>query len=131
MSSELSDDRSKDKFPLEDLSWRITKNAIAISQYLGTHNLPQPSFENDGPSTVVPEDAPQHVRRSLQSLISASLEISQLAIGPSRFVPNLATGVSHRSILFDLRRETLTEDSFNTSPAYHGSANTTSSVLSP
>ena len=80
-------------FPLEELSWTITKNASVVSQYLDAHNLPQPSVEGNGPSNILSSGAPQHIRQSLQHLLSASLELTQLAIGPSNYVPNLATNV--------------------------------------
>lgn len=95
MSPSRPDDGSETLFPLEELSWRITKNASVVSQYLGAHCLPQPSFDGDGPSTIVSSDAPQHIRQALQHLVAASLEMMQLAIGPSEFLPNLATGVRH------------------------------------
>lgn len=82
-------------FPLEELSWKITKNASLVSQYLGAHCLPQPSFDSDGPSTIVPGDSPQHIRQAQQDLVAAALEMLQLAIGPSEFLPNLATGVRY------------------------------------
>ena len=84
---------SEVSFPLEELSWTITKNASVVSQYLDAHSLPQPSFESHGPSNILSGGTPQHIRQSLQHLVSASLELTQLAIGPSGFVPNLATDV--------------------------------------
>lgn len=86
-------------YPLEELSWSITKNASIVSHYLGANGLPQPSFASDGPATVVPSSSPHHIQEAQQKLVSAALEILQLAIGPSEFLPNLATGVSfeHRS----------------------------------
>lgn len=80
-------------FPLEELSWTITKNAGVVSKYLHAHSLPQPSFESHGPSNILSSGIPQHIRQSLQHLVSASLELTQLVIGPSNFVPNLATNV--------------------------------------
>lgn len=80
-------------FPLEALSWDITRNASIVSQHLAGNDLPQPSFDCNGPVTVLPSSAPQYVREARQKLISASLEMLQLAVGPSEFVPNLALGV--------------------------------------
>lgn len=80
--------------PLESLSWTITKTASIVSQHLAANHLPQPSLDADGPSTVVPNDAPENVQRARQNLMAAALEIFQLAAGPSEFLPNLATGVS-------------------------------------
>ena len=119
-------------FPLEELSWKITKNASIVSQYLGAHSLPQPSFDNDGPSTIVPGDSPQHIRQARQHLIAASLEMLQLAIGPSEFLPHFATSVRYPRISLETPREDLlTVKSFNTFPVSPGSANTTSSTSCP
>ena len=122
---------SETVFPLEELSWSITKNASVVSQYLGSRSLPQPSFESDGPSTIVPGDAPQHIRQALQQLVATSLEMSQLAIGPSEFLPNLATGVRHAPFPLQKLQEVLTVKSFNISPVSPGFANTTFSALCP
>lgn len=82
------------ELPLEELSWKITRNASVVSQYLASNGLPQPSFDSNGPSTVLPNDSPQGIQQARQELISTSLELLQLAIGPSEFLPNLATGVN-------------------------------------
>ena len=95
MSSKLSNGVSATTLPpLEELSMSITKNASIVSQYLEANSLPQPSSSSDGPSAVVPSSSPQSIHQARQALIAASLEILQLAIGPSEFLPNLATGVS-------------------------------------
>lgn len=83
---------------LEELSWTITHNASVVSQHLKANNLPQPSFNSDGPSVVIPRDSPQSVIKAQQDLIAAALEVSQLAIGPSEFLPNLALGASSQRL---------------------------------
>lgn len=93
MAVELPNGVSVKTNSLEELSKTITKNALAVSQYLSANHLPQPSGNSDGPSVVVPSDSPQSIQQARQDLIAASLEMSQLAIGPSEFLPNLATGV--------------------------------------
>ena len=93
MSPELPNGVSDTILPLEELSRTITKNASIVSQYLRANHLLQPSCNSDGPSTVLPSGSPQSIQRARQNLIAASLEILQLAIGPSEFLPNLATGV--------------------------------------
>ncbi|KAG2417765.1 hypothetical protein HFD88_008984 [Aspergillus terreus] len=85
--------------PLEGLSSVITKNTSIVSQYLQANNLPQPSPEANGPVVVLPSDAPQDVQQARQQLIAASLEIFQLAIGPSEFLPHLATNFQYISCL--------------------------------
>jgi 6-hydroxytryprostatin B O-methyltransferase len=84
---------SKPEFPLEELSSSITDNARIVSQYLASQNLPQPSSRSDGPSTVLPKGSPQSIQEARENLIANSLEILHLAIGPSEFLPHLATGV--------------------------------------
>lgn len=82
-----------EKLPLEHLSSAISENADIVSGYLKTNHLPQPSFEADGPSVIIPVNAPPNVQLARQKLLAASLELFQLATGPSEFLPNLATGV--------------------------------------
>ena len=76
------------------LSNSISKNATTLTQYLHASQRPQPSFDDVGPSCVVPSDAPQDVANAQQRLIAAALDIVKLAAGPSEFLPNLAIGVS-------------------------------------
>ena len=86
-------------FPLEELAWKCTKNAIAVSQYLSTHDLPQPSHAPDGPSSTLPKNAPPSIQRARQSLMDAALQLFQLAAGPSEFIPNLAPGFQYVACL--------------------------------
>ncbi|RAO67445.1 uncharacterized protein BHQ10_003457 [Talaromyces amestolkiae] len=90
---------SESAFSLEKLSHEITDNAKIVSHYLDSQNLPQPSFRSDGPSTVLPKGSPQAIHEARENLITASLEILQLAIGPSEFLPHLATGFQYISSL--------------------------------
>ena len=114
------------RFPLEELSWTLAKNAIVISQYLEAHHLPQPSFNSKGPSVVVPTSSPQAIQEARQKLIAASLEIFHLAVGPSEFLPNLAAGVrSELCLPLSSAEDTLTLPSSNMSPVLTGSVNTT------
>ncbi|KAI0403138.1 S-adenosyl-L-methionine-dependent methyltransferase [Xylaria palmicola] len=85
--------------PLEELSWSITKNGSIISHHLAASNYPQPSFRSDAPSTLLPKDSPESVVQARENLISACLEMLHLAIGPSDFLPNLATSYQHISCL--------------------------------
>ncbi|KAH8698978.1 sterigmatocystin 8-O-methyltransferase [Talaromyces proteolyticus] len=91
-------------FPLEELAWQCTKNAIAVSQYLSANELPQPSHEPDAPSSTLPKDAPPNIRRARQSLMNAALQLFQLAAGPSEFIPNLAPGFQYVACLSWLLR---------------------------
>ncbi|KAI0405960.1 sterigmatocystin 8-O-methyltransferase [Xylaria palmicola] len=86
-------------FPLEELAWTCTKNAIAVSQYLAEHDHPQPSHEPDGPSSTLPKAAPRSIQQARQSLMSSALELFQLAAGPSEFIPNLAPGFQYVACL--------------------------------
>uniref|UniRef100_A0A093V358 O-methyltransferase FtmD n=1 Tax=Talaromyces marneffei PM1 TaxID=1077442 RepID=A0A093V358_TALMA len=83
---------------LEELSNSITENARIVSQYLASQNLPQPSFRSDGPTTILPKGCPQSIQ-ARESVIAKSLEILQLAIGPSEFLPHFTTGYQYISCL--------------------------------
>ena len=108
MSSQQPNGVSETAFPLERLSWIITKNASIVSQYLGTNHIAQPSLDCNGPSTVVPSGSPHNIQQARQNLLAASLELLQLATGPSEFLPNLATGVRPERSSFQLRAKTYT-----------------------
>ncbi|KAI8950854.1 S-adenosyl-L-methionine-dependent methyltransferase [Xylaria longipes] len=99
MNSQNDIHEENTSFPLEELSWLITKNASIVSEYLSAHDLPQPSFRADGPSSTLPKDSPRSILQARQNLMEASLKIFQLAIGPSEFLPNLATGFQYVSSL--------------------------------
>ena len=94
MRARKSNDMSESAFPLEKLGHTITDNARIVSQYLASVNLPQPSSRSDGPSTILPKGSPRAIQEARENLIAHSLELLQLAIGPSEFLPHLATGVS-------------------------------------
>ncbi|KAI9654521.1 MAG: hypothetical protein M1821_006611 [Bathelium mastoideum] len=87
------------RLPLEELSRTTTKDTSIVSQYLRANHIPQPSLNSDGPGIVIPRGSPQNVQHARQSLIAACLELLQLAIGPSEFLPNLATGFQYISCL--------------------------------
>ncbi|KAH8714850.1 S-adenosyl-L-methionine-dependent methyltransferase [Phaeosphaeriaceae sp. PMI808] len=88
-----------EKLLLEQLSSAISGSAGIVSGYLATNHLPQPSFEANRPSVIVPVNAPPNVQLARQKLLAASLELFQLATGPSDFLPNLATGFQYLSCL--------------------------------
>ncbi|KAK3390613.1 O-methyltransferase-domain-containing protein [Podospora didyma] len=91
-------------YPLEELAWECTKNAVAVSQYLSSHNLPQPSHSPDGPSRTLPQGTPASIRQARESLMDAALKLFQLAAGPSEFIPNLAPGFQYVACLTWLLR---------------------------
>ncbi|KAI1452578.1 sterigmatocystin 8-O-methyltransferase [Annulohypoxylon moriforme] len=91
-------------FPLEELAWQCTRNAVAVSQYLSAQNLPQPSHEADGPSSTLPKNAPPNIQRARQVLMDSALQLFQLAAGPSEFIPNLAPGFQYVACLAWLLR---------------------------
>ena len=93
MSPKEMNNMSETGFPLEALSLTIANNASIVSNYLESYQLAQPSFDSDGPCTVVPSDSPPNIQQARQNLIAAAQEMVQLATGPNEFLPNLATGV--------------------------------------
>lgn len=91
--------KSLPSFPLENLAWECTRNAVVVSQYLSSEQLPQPSHEPDGPVRTLPKDAPYNIRKAQQKLMDATLQLFQLAAGPSEFIPNLAPGFQYVACL--------------------------------
>lgn len=94
MGSDQANGVGGPSLPLEELSKTIFDNAGTVSQYLDAHALPQPYLQSNGPSTVLPTSSPREVLEAREMLIAASPEMLQLAIGPSEYLPHLATGVS-------------------------------------
>lgn len=78
---------------LETLAAQVSRNATILSTYLHNEQLPPPSFNQKGPTTVLPRSAPDDVKVARQALIEASLQTFQLALGPSEYISNLAVSV--------------------------------------
>ena len=80
---------------MEELSDQIAVNVSILSDFFRSQQYPEPTFDGHSPATTLPATAPERVRVARQTLIEAAAKISQLAIGPSEFLPNLAVGVCH------------------------------------
>lgn len=84
---------------LEELCNVVTNNTAILSHYLKSKDLPHPSLESNGPTVVVSKGSPQSISKAQQELVSAAIQISQLAMGPSEFLPNLSLGFQYISCL--------------------------------
>jgi 6-hydroxytryprostatin B O-methyltransferase len=68
-------DGTSERLPFKTLSSANSKSADVVSGHLATNYLPQPSFEADGPSVIVPVNASPNAQFAKQKLLAASLEL--------------------------------------------------------
>lgn len=78
---------------MEELCCQLSENVSTLVGFLDKEGRPLRSFQRDAPATTLPPDAPEEVKRARQVIIDASMRLHQLALGPSEYLPNLATGV--------------------------------------
>ncbi|KAK3296330.1 O-methyltransferase-domain-containing protein [Chaetomium fimeti] len=64
------------------LAEEISRNTSVIVEHLNRNDLPQPSFDADGPSHPIPE-ANEELSAARHALIEASKALHTLAVGPS------------------------------------------------
>ncbi|KAI3322493.1 putative O-methyltransferase [Xylariaceae sp. AK1471] len=77
---------------ITELSARIAANTAKVNEYLTAHNLPQPSFDADGPLTSLIPSTELAVASARQAAIYDCQELRQLLLGPTEhltsFKPN-------------------------------------------
>ncbi|KAK4167646.1 O-methyltransferase-domain-containing protein [Cladorrhinum sp. PSN259] len=66
---------------LTRLAEEISQNTKIITDHLKSHNLPQPSFDADGPSHPIPE-TDEGLSAARNALIEATRALNALAVGP-------------------------------------------------
>lgn len=85
-----------------DLANAVSSAAKNLDTQLQSQGFPQPSFEADGPTYVVPKDAPKAAHEARVATAEAALKLFNLVSGPSELLPNMTASVcSHASILVD------------------------------
>jgi hypothetical protein len=67
------------------LAQSIASNTAFIDGYIRENNLPQPSFEADGPSAFL-EDATAETKKAKNNTIEALIELKQLLEGPMKLL---------------------------------------------
>jgi 6-hydroxytryprostatin B O-methyltransferase len=75
-----------------ELVQAISINASILDGHLTAHNLPQPSFAADGPTSVLPPTAPKAARDASLALADAAFRLFRLVTGPSGVLPNITAG---------------------------------------
>ncbi|KAI9838008.1 MAG: hypothetical protein M1819_006162 [Sarea resinae] len=75
--------------PLLDLAAEVSTAAKTISEYLTSQNLPQPSFDADGPATFPVPPSNTEIQRARLALIEASHALHDLAVGPTDSIKRL------------------------------------------
>ncbi|KAF4989101.1 hypothetical protein FGRMN_9343 [Fusarium graminum] len=74
---------------ITELAASLTTAAQEMEKQLESHGLPQPSFEVDGPTYVVPKDAPKAAHDARVATAEAAFKLFNLVSGPSELLPNL------------------------------------------
>ncbi len=71
---------------LVELSARIAANTTKVNDYLITHQLPQPSFDVDGPlESLIPKQAID-IEAARVAVIDDTLELRRLILGPRDYL---------------------------------------------
>ena len=68
---------------IAELSSVIARNTASVDEYIRSHNLPQPSFDVDGPVDL---KLPEEVEEARVAAIDASQELNDLLRGPIALV---------------------------------------------
>lgn len=78
---------------LSHLADEVAVHARELQQYYDSSQSPQPSFHKDGPSNILPIDAPLEAHRARAKLVDAAFKLYQLATGPTEIMPNIRSNV--------------------------------------
>lgn len=73
-----------------ELTTIISVNTAKIDQYISKNNLPQPSFDVDGPVSL---NLPQNLQEIREDVLNASLELSELLLGPKEVIADYQVGL--------------------------------------
>ncbi|KAI5456766.1 O-methyltransferase-domain-containing protein [Mariannaea sp. PMI_226] len=60
-----------------------------LDKWLTSQDLPQPSFAADGPTYVVPKNAPKEAQEARLAAAEAAFKLFNLVTGPSELLPNI------------------------------------------
>lgn len=66
-----------------ELTTIISVNTAKIDRYISENNLPQPSFDVNGPASLT---LPQDLQDIREDVLNASLELSELLLGPKEVI---------------------------------------------
>ena len=78
---------------LLELCQQLQDNALILQQQLEKNDLPQPSFDADGPTTVLPPTAPQAALDARSLVAECAFKLFNLVTGPSELLPNITASV--------------------------------------
>lgn len=83
---------------MDELNIKLGQNINTLNAYLDASGLSRPSFNRDTPPVILPHDAPPEVQDARQQIKDSSLRLFRLAAGPSDYISNFRTGVSHTQL---------------------------------
>jgi hypothetical protein len=67
------------------LAQLISSQTSYIDKHLQSHNLPEPSFDKDGPTEPIQNETPD-IQKAKTDVIEATIELRQLLEGPMKLV---------------------------------------------
>ncbi|KAG9235754.1 O-methyltransferase-domain-containing protein [Amylocarpus encephaloides] len=76
---------------ISELAEVISSNTAIVDRYFISNNLPTPSFEVDGPSTIIFPPHEKDVAAAYSQVLSATLELHTLMKGPTDMLLRMAT----------------------------------------
>ena len=84
---------------ITELANKALVAAKELDNCLNAHGLPQPSFAADGPTYVVPKNAPKEAQQARIAVAEAAFKLFHLVTGPSDLLPNITASVCIISIV--------------------------------
>lgn len=74
---------------ITQLATAVSSAAQELEKQLESQGLPQPSFQADGPTYVVPKNAPKAAHEARVATAEAAFKLFNLVSGPSELLPNI------------------------------------------
>lgn len=76
-----------------EVSARIAANTAKLDEYLVAHNLPNPSFDENGPSdTLIPKDEVE-IEAARVTIIDDTNELRRLVLGPREYLMSFTVSI--------------------------------------
>ncbi|WZH40774.1 O-methyltransferase-domain-containing protein [Fusarium acuminatum] len=74
---------------ITELATAVSSAAQELERQLESQGLPRPSFQADGPTYVVPKNAPKAAHEARVATAEAAFKLFNLVSGPSELLPNI------------------------------------------
>jgi 6-hydroxytryprostatin B O-methyltransferase len=81
---------------ITELATAVSSAAQELERQLESQGLPRPSFQADGPTYVVPKNAPKAAHEARVATAEAAFKLFNLVSGPSELLPNITASVCRK-----------------------------------